>query len=527
MLFNGLSLAASEVPSFDQFETVSIADDTPVENSLGDDIYKTQCNEVKKFLVQDKFEVQCNRSYHHYNSESWKTRYRSGQKGRVRIGNFNILHPGNTRTAFKDLEIVAKILNEYDVVSALELLPVIGRDAINNKSVAEFINQQDEKGNEASKYYALYRAPGYYKILEELRKIDQSWALILSPVGDAAKSVNVQELAGFYYRSSKVKPIRNDHCHDYFNQVGVFSFACFPELGKKFMGKDVRNVFSRRPFLSSFQSGKFDFTLVTSHIVFNSPTDLEDMKRILNPSFGVDHYLDVSETGFTQETYARFAESKIILDIISKLKKIYDEKDVIYLGDMNLEANNSFWSKLLSDYEGFSLLGDFSTTLAKSRYDARGYETLGLASNYDHFIINEKYTANECATDEEFLVDHQNFLKGKIFNLINKEYLIRGDLRKSLVFKPDHYDYQMIKNGDLKIDKKSAQLEKELSSLMTVKRGEIVPDNYRVEKRIENFKRRVFYDQLKNDTFYRVFREVVSDHLPISIDCFTTKKDDD
>lgn len=524
---------------------------------------KLECENNKKFLVQDDYSVECLNTHQHYNSKSTR-RYseaRAVSQGKVRIGGYNLWHPGSQNSIHKDYKLVAKIINEFDVTSVIELLPLVNIDYKNNRSVIEYIKEGpsrirafknelrsatrngrtsqikklklDIKRIESGllKAPSLYRAPGYLKLLTELRKLDSTWSLILSPRGDSAKVVNVKELTGFLYRGKVVKPITNDHCLETYKKEKGKKIACFPNLRKSFMGRETSHVFSRRPLLASFKSGKFDFSLLASHVVFGSPNPNEkpeDMKKILMPSFGVETYLGLG-TGLDSQNYARFAETKIILELIEKLKKSYKEKDILYVGDMNIESKNKFWADLLRDHSSPELLVDEQTSLSLSLYNSQGERTEAMASNYDHFILPKGQFSNCQKTNGEYKTTRKTYASGFVKDYIYENYIVRSKRLKNNYFPLEENfldasaeivnDYTMTREGQKQMKLMVNNLKDKLSKVYTVKRNEIVKDDSKIEVKLSYFRERVFISQLRNQTFYRVFKEILSDHYPISLDC--------
>ncbi len=471
--------------------------------------YRQQCLEIKKYLIKDSYRLDCNYSYHHYNADSSK-KYYAGNSDGVKIASFNLFNPGNSQTFFKDYNLIAKIINSFDIVAGLELLPIIGEDLDNNESVLKLLGDSSKLSDEVKDYNlavapSLYRAPGYLKILNELRQLDPSWSLLITPRGQGSELSNVQELAGFYYRASRARTIQNDYCKEFVtNHVGS-PVGCIPNFGSQFLGKDLKQVFSRRPFIASFQSGNFQFTLLTSHVIFTSPIDLESMAKILLPTFDVSDYHELG-TGVTKQNYARFAEIQATLYFMDKIHERYPTNKLILMGDLNIEASNSFWDQLLSRSSGHKLFITEPTTTTVQRYNRNGEPTNGYASNYDHFIYNPKQTTN-CDSASRF-----DFYNQDITEEINKRYLVRS---------PD-------KTGDIypimASDKIAAGLEllqQKLYSRYTIKYNHVVWDDYKFEYRLSSFKKRVFSDQQYDKTYYRLFTEVISDHAPISLNCRT------
>ncbi len=527
--------------------------------------YKEKCLEIKKYSVGSSFSVDCYHNYHHFNSKAHSYNYNASSaraQKNIKIAEYNLWHPGSLRSGFKDIPFVAKIMNQWDLVAATELLPVIGRDEENNNEVVEFLEngpgileelmktdgndeQIAELKDNLEQAKKLYRAPGYLKILFELRKLDKSWSLLLAPRGEASEPTHVQEMVGFYYRSTVVKPIVNEHCDEYKGQYDGQAIACIPNLKKEFMGRDVRNVFSRRPFIANFESGNFDFTMITSHVIFTSPDEEDKMAEILMPSFGVKTYEDIG-TGITKETYARVAESKIIIELMSKLREFYYEEDLIYGGDMNLNYGNGFWADLMKDFPGGDIFVSEATTISQPRFLSSGTPTNGVSNDFDHFIFDSK-KSKECMSGNKDTTEVHSYYSGKIQKYIKDEYLIRDpaeividaivedvighedDVVDGLdeVEDKEDYDYSMIPGAKIKMEEKIDAYEKELKKLKTIKNGKVVWDDYRFKEKMSFFKRRVFTDQLKNRFYYRVYSELISDHFPISMSCKNTSSDDD
>lgn len=527
-----------------------------------------ECSNNKKFLINGEVDVECGSLYQHYNSSSYKQYSQSGatRNGKVRISGFNLWHPGSLNSGYKDYTLIAQIINKSDVVGALELLPLVSLDAKNNKEVIDILdegpselrslkkdlNEASRNGNldkvqtlkakiaivsdTIDRAPSLYRAPGYLKVLEELRKLDSSWSLILSPRGDSAKPTHVKELTGFYYRARYVKPIANEHCQETYSRTSGKKYACFPNLRKSFMGRETTHVFSRRPLLASFKSGRFDFSILASHVVFTSPhpvEDKEDMENILKPSFGVTDYKELG-VGLDSTNYARFAEAKIIMELMTKLKSKYREKDVMYVGDMNLNSDNPYWSNLLKETGNHELLIEVETSLSIAKENYRGTPTNAMASNYDHFIVPKNSFANCRKENNDYDTSRLEYLSGDVYKYISDNYIVRSKRIKSLnkdleqIYPDDQiseesslvqFDYQMTKTGQRQMKRKVNALEAELNKVFTIKRGQIVKDDSKINQRLDYYRDRVFLSQLNNNTFYRVYKEIISDHYPIFMNC--------
>lgn len=512
--------------------------------------FRQKCERVRDFNVQGRFEVECFHNYHHYNAEAFEQRYSSFEAyshGEVRIGSFNLWHPGTSKSGFKDYRLVAQVVDQWDVVAAQELLPVVGEDLRHNEDVTDFLEkaprllrtlQRDlsvSRGEQKRKLVKrieklesdlelapkLYRGPGYLKLLKELRKRDPSWSLILAPRGEAAESFHVQELTGFYYRSSRVRPVVNKHCQEYPEKKrNGQPYACIPNFYEGFMGQNAAQAFSRRPFMASFQSAKFDFTLLSSHVIFTSPRDEEKMATIMKTAFQKPAYEDLGY-GFNLQTYARFAEIKLTLDFMERYNQRYDDSNLIFAGDMNIESSNSFWPEILKSLDGGELFIEEMTSMSQIRFRSDDVPTLGLASNYDHFIFSPKLTP-ECDGEK---AQAFNFYTSWVADWIDEEYIIRRERFKSKAEALDFsaYDqYELRPGAQGKIQKKVANYKELLKKRLAIRDDLIVWDDHRFEQRVQVYQNRIFFDQLEDRTYYRIFFELLSDHLPISMNCETS-----
>jgi endonuclease/exonuclease/phosphatase family metal-dependent hydrolase len=484
-----------------------------------------ECEEIKEYGTQGDFPVDCFKHYQHFGGD---VHFKMKSSRDVKISSFNIFHPGSDSSLFKDNELVAMLMNRFDVVAAQELLPLVGRQQSHNDRLVKYIDglqlkldnllalmssarstrniaviNLEKKIEQASE---LYRLPGYLVLLKQLRRLDKSWSLVLAPGADAEKKKSVKELVGFYYRSSQVRLIDNEHCSKFSSSRGQESVACFPDFSKKWLGQNIRSVFSRRPFMASFQSGSFDFTLITSHVVFGAPTSKKDIRDILRPSFGVDHYDELGK-GVNKQSYARFAEVKMTLEVAQKIKTESKEKDIIFLGDLNLETTNDFWPDVLASFPGSQIYVDEKTTLSAPYQLSSGLHTGGLASSFDHVIMDPSETS-ECSED----IKADDFVNGDFSSVIDQRYLIRSKAGTG----------QSSGGQLLRRNMEQAYLG-HLESLVTVRRNKLAPamSVKDIEDRTNQFSRRIFAEQLERGTYYKMYREVISDHLPVYFFCST------
>jgi endonuclease/exonuclease/phosphatase family metal-dependent hydrolase len=81
--------------------------------------------------------------------------------------------------------------------------------------------------------------------------------------------------------------------------------------------KDPQKLLARPPFVATFKCGKFDFTLITIHVVYGS-----DIKK-------------------------RAKEVNLLADVVkTTIDNNGDEKDVLLLGDFNTPPTDAAWKSL-------------------------------------------------------------------------------------------------------------------------------------------------------------------------------------
>lgn len=521
--------------------------------------YNQACQIIDQLIVRKTFPVQCNSNYNLF-GPSGRSVAKSASGG-IKIAGYNLLHPGTSKALFKDLNLVAKIMNQYDVVSSLEILGSVGHDQVNNQAVVDFlraspkllsdlqalkskqttpdkIKEIDDKINklnaDTQKAYSLYRAPAYFRLLMALKQLDPSWSLVLSPRGDSALQGSVEEMVGFFFRANTVGLTVNPHCNEFKDEDAGTPVACIANLSEKFLDKDYTHYYARRPFMATFKAGATKFTLISNHVVFTFAGDEEASKKLMKDVFGVETPAELGN-GINTTNFARFAEVKITLNFMDKFRKKYNDQKIMFVADTNLTYSNTFWPEILKSFSGASLLIDQPTTVSPTRYNAEGKETNGVANSYDHFIL-DKNAFSSCDNGEVY-----NYYNSDINKDIERIYGMRvSDTSPSLKVKallpfdeagnggdvppedqplPTKLDYPMSPAAQTKMTKMVTSYTTYLKGLWTVKKNEVALDDYQIPERAEAYQRRVFVNQLTNAFYYRFYQEILSDHFPVSITC--------
>jgi len=336
--------------------------------------------------------------------------------------------------------------------------------------------------------------------------------------------------------------------------------------------ENIEQQFARIPFVASFKVGDFDFTLLAMHARFRAPNELNNIcqqdckdaiKKMLDEEFDpagsavpalnpamlakVLKQVKANEAGqnldclsaeekqmaevqsalkisakvlakrleylIDPRVFTRFYETKKLLQFMHTLKTEGDEKDIILVGDFNLETKElvkgkvDYWKEILREFPGSELLVTDKTSLSRDQKDD------GLVSNYDHFIFAKK-DVRECRPASARAFDfrlEKSFLDAKLPNRVGKYILeskalnieqIIGEYRTSLE------DVLVFKGSG------SAQRLEKIT-------------NEEKDKEVADFERRVFGTQ-KIAKFSQMFlQEIISDHLPISMTCDSAVGDDD
>ncbi len=515
-----------------------------------------RCQFLKKVAFSGK-NVECGEEYHHYNADAWKKYYNTkdvdastGGRTKVKIASFNLLKLNGEQERLKRVDYLAAIMSRWDIISAVEIMPLIKKDiALNQKisylleyskkrlsqlkrslipaqnrslkkkkerlaseddaakikklkkeikkiaaEIKELKVEKSELVENIDKAPSVYRLPGYIDLLKALqKKHGKHWALILSgaPTGSSATS---QEYVGFYYRADRVRPVVNEYCSDIFEGKKVY--ACIPVFDAKW-----EMIFSRKPFVGSFESGNFDFTLLGAHVRFLADKD-DEINEYIRRKIMPEDKIALADTN----VLSRFAEVKGTLRFMDRLRDLYNEKDLIYLGDLNLENSRSIdqeaWKYVLKSFSGGEFFGNLKTTISKQH---------GLASSYDHMIFDPQ-ESKECDGEK---IGAFNFLQSATFPQIKKDYLLKGR-----------------SNAQQKsvIEARSKDYSKRLESYLTVKRRTEIqtlfslPD---IDLKLEEFQSDLFAVQSSNETINRLYQSLISDHLPIYLNCYSSGRDDD
>lgn len=407
----------------------------------------------------------------------------------IKIGSFNMFHLGDDQTPLKNMKLMASVIDNWDVVGAQELMPLPKDWSVANRQIDELLT--DEKGQLKTFPYQdwIVVKPGYLQLLEALRERDKSWALIMQATAEGEG--NTGEMAGFFYRSSRVKLKELSYCPkdqsaDIRGNFPQQNFGC----GLQVHPAD-RALMSRLPFVAYFQAGGFDFVGITAHLRFHAAMDAGDLaeqkKAVCESALN-------SKCKIQKDHVGRFFETLATAKEMSEISKIDD--DVIFMGDFNLEMkknNVSLWKAALRPAAGVSVYQAEKTTLSLNNS--------GLASNYDHFVFNQKNTP-ECKSNS---IRNFNYIlpDKKSKDLVEMSELIskysQADLQQNFVSEKKKFLDRMIKPNKATNPTAPRQLNEKEKTLIVNK----------YEKAL---------DRLNQYKIGPAF-EMLSDHIPVEMTC--------
>lgn len=449
-----------------------------------------------RYLFLENDLIQCTENYILYEAP---VKYKKTSS--IKMAAFNILRTGTNQTRFKKFDYVARIINQWDLVTAVEIMPT-PNDVLehNDKIDSARTLFEDFYENFSSSQKKLYKKqldqsydkPGYIRILEELRKLDPAWSLILAPypTGDHPTSY---ELSGYFYRASVVESKETSFCDR--------NRGCLLPIKNS-----LNRLISRQPFVARFVSGDLDFNAVAVHMRFREPppdcnqaqvgekcTEFTNSEKSLIKKF--------EEVGSKTDRF-RFIELAIINESIKDFKG-----DFAVMGDFNLDydpehRNEKFWMMAMEGTETKVLI-EQQTSISEQN---------GLSNPYDHFLLESNSTSslNLCSGSSagafNFLIDDKSSAPSVLRDL--SQFLKRRKTQKKTMLK--EYS-EMI-------------AEQKIVSTCTSKSCEQdywYSDN-EAKDLSDGYWQRVLIDSDSNISFpYRVHIELISDHLPIYISCKT------
>lgn len=436
-------------------------------------------------------------------------------KRKIKIGSFNIIRIGQAQTRFKRNDFVAEMMEQWDLVTVVEIM-TMGKEHLsyNQKvdSLAQSLTDEKLKKNiEPS-----YEIPRYLLILKELRKRDPAWSLIMAPQGTGETTASY-EYVGFFYRNGLVENTKTKFCGD--------KRGCLTPISRE----NYENIVSRSPFVARFKAGKLDFNAAGLHLRFRAPAEDcstsgaatgKGKKKCVDYSRAeldiVNEYLKAAEKTKINKEDARYLELAVAHRVLER-----SEEEVLVMGDFNLEFKERT-KKLWNFSVGHeNIFVNEPTSISALN---------GLANQYDHFVfVPEKNLAscdintarafnfvldvNNPVTSEPALKNLASFLSARK----NKQALLKAfseDLKKDQVLSCEGQICKMVPRYTAEQATNLACLY-ERNVLGNDSKTCKVASEDEAEEGDEDASGATPTKKLP----YKVYHEVISDHIPIEMEC--------
>lgn len=441
-----------------------------------------------------KWQADCAINYVHFYPDGIDRHKSEQHRGKLRIGSFNVFHLGDNQAPLKSMTLMAQIMNQWDLVGAQELMPLSSEWATTNLKIHDLIANTNQINGPHEDWRAML--PGYLRLLNEMQKLDPSWALILQsePQGEASST----EMAGFYYRSTKValkewSYCRSDLSVDFRSNQNIPNYGCLVKVPK-----ERRELMSRLPFVAYFQSGTFDFVAVTTHVRFRP----EDAKEALAQQEKELCALHSNPTNckIPKETVGRYYEVEATAAEFEGMQQVARDYDVIFMGDFNLaydKKSQELWKAALKSVPDYVVTQTEPTTLS--------IPAQRLASNYDHFIFNPQKT-KECSAQSVRIFDFTQALQDPRPAMVAiAKYL--GPDGKNMILEDTRAYYR------------------KLAKFQQANGGALRPLNEKEKENLEKSCASSIGRMEKN--MHGALLELLSDHIPIEMECTVGNSDDD
>lgn len=487
------------------------------------DDYKEDYWLYEAYIVCEIYEIQtgedweCPTSFSEnsaLNYESKESSYNSDSE--VKIASLNSLKLG--ARPYKNLTLMAKMFNQWDLVSVLEIMSP-GQSSPTQKlnkrllTILKNINSQAE----IKKHADLFVLPAYLILLKELKKLDPSWSLTIGshPTGNSTN----REAIGIYYRSSKVENLDTPLC-EYSEK------ACYIDLKTK--NDRLHNSFvehvARGVFASEFKIGDNSITLLSMHTRFGPyrSSFLTDLRRYyfakqFEKFNDEEDLIQIEDMLNSRDETSRYFEMSIVAGRVAEYirQRSLDDshKNIMWLGDFNLPTQYEsgddyayYWKLLFRSHwglGGYNIYVDTPTTYGDS----------GLVSSYDHFIFDTD-RLNFCDPDT---AKAYNFIDPEVDDS-NEEYLeyLEAFQRSmnSISTEDDLVDFYLKESPET-----VSIFGMTLSEFIERKDEDNNPlfDEDYLQKELTDYYLK-FVDNFQSGN-YSSLEEVMSDHLPIVINC--------
>lgn len=404
----------------------------------------------------------------------------------------------------KNISLVAAIINRWDIVGVQELMPLPLEWSVNNQQIFDLIATPRASVTFPYENWEVVK-PGYFNVLLELQKLDPSWALILQSEPEGEGSTG--EMAGFFYRSRFASLKEWDYCLaansvDIKSKSSARNLACLLKVRP-----DQRNLISRTAFAAYFQVGNFDFVGLTAHVRFSPDQKLSNIAE--QTKYICSGHATPGKCKIPRDQAGRYYEVKLIADQISEFERAAKDKDIIYMADTNIEMNARtapLWAATLKPADGYEVYQPNKTTLSVPANN--------LASNYDHFVLSPG-ASSECDTKS---IQSYDYWKAAELTAVNPSQSGDPVVAQINTFLRDDGRKKMLASAEEQFGR--------LIKIQTARQGlGLRPLTPRERAQLSSSCSRAVGRMKKNKT--GALMELLSDHLPIEMNCKINGRDDD
>lgn len=487
-VFSGVSSDLYQI----QWLNSAQAEDDDREDEAGEEVGSSleleECHKNKnRYEFLKNYKIECEKDYILYEALNVQT----VPQREIQIGSFNIMRIAQSQSRFKKYDMVAEIMNQWDLVAVVEIMSTPSREIVANQQTDEVLKQFEQNKNqytdaEKSEYREAieetYWMSRYLVLLKELRKLDPSWSLIMSAEGTGEGGA--PEYAGFYYRSSAVKNTPAFYC--------AGAKGCSAKI-------DDKDIVSRLPFVSEFSVNQQKFLAVALHLRFRPACQNETSTQCKVYSTKAKEILKELEE-FPEDDQNRFVE---LFELQQSVVQEKTKTEVLIMGDFNLEykkKNHKAWRSVL-DNEKLVVLNEAKTSISA----LKGIDS---GKNYDHFIFDPSGDVlQKCST-----------ASAKDFNFVLDLDTPKTDipaLKELSQFLDQRND-----DSDVLVDLFKTQTERRRKVTSCQRDGCEVESFFAredVQKEVSDYRKRVAPGDSKRP--YAVYHELISDHIPIQITC--------
>ncbi len=233
------------------------------------------------------------------------------------------------------------------------------------------------------------------------------------------------------------------------------------------------------------------------------------LNDIVNTNFFAEVYKRY-KIWISPEKLARFNEISLILNEMEKIAKLENDTDVLLGGDLNLESvkDSYYWNFFKENYKYSDIAVGSLTSISV---------TTGLRNAYDHFIYDSKNSMEECLPFKVTVIDFVN--KKDYWNGFESYFVkSRAEIEKlSKIQNKKNLDLRYVNSKGALLSTDEISIKRKYISCWDKKAYKTLTDVLK-----NTYECNVLNQFLNGPQWYRLFTELISDHIPIGIKCSKT-----